>query len=78
LNITVTDHASSNHSRLLNYLTSPNVVVWSAAAASSAIPIFFDPCEIMVKTITGEIIPYRPTNRETLFLDGSIAGDLPM
>lgn len=43
LNITVTDCNKTDESRLLNYLTSPNVVVWSAAAASSAIPMFFEP-----------------------------------
>jgi predicted acylesterase/phospholipase RssA len=78
LNITVTDHINATNSRLLNYLTSPNVIIWSAAAASSAIPYIFEPQELMVKTINGDIIPYRPTNRETRYLDGSIGGDLPM
>ena len=42
LNITVTDSKKTDEARLLNYLTSPNVLVLSAAAASSAIPFFFD------------------------------------
>ena len=63
LNITVTDSEKTDEARLLNYLTSPNVVVWSAVAASTAIPRFFDPAELMVKDQdTGEIIPYHPEN----------------
>lgn len=78
LNITVTPTGDNQFSRLLNYLTTPNVLVWSAAAASSSIPMVFEAPELMVKTLNGEIVPYRPTNRETRFLDGSIGGDLPM
>lgn len=42
LNITVTDSRKRDESRLLNYLTAPNVVIWSAAAASCSIPMFFE------------------------------------
>lgn len=38
LNITVTDFSVNSAPRLLNYLTTPNVVVWSAVLASCAIP----------------------------------------
>jgi TAG lipase/steryl ester hydrolase/phospholipase A2/LPA acyltransferase len=62
LNITVTDAIKADETRLLNYLTSPNVVIWSAVSASTAIPKFFDPVELMVKTETGEILPYHPEN----------------
>jgi predicted acylesterase/phospholipase RssA len=43
LNITVTDQARVGDSKLLNYLTAPNIVVWSAYIASCAIPKIFDP-----------------------------------
>lgn len=62
LNITVTDSTKRDESRLLNYLTSPNVVVWSAACASSAIPTVFDPVELLIKTEEGEIRPYHPNS----------------
>jgi len=79
LNITVTDSQKTDEARLLNYLTSPNVVVWSAVSCSTAIPHFFDPGELMVKCEeTGEIMPYHPENTQTRYIDGSIAGDLPM
>lgn len=68
----------TDESRLLNYLTSPNVVVWSAVGASTAIPIFFEAVELMIKTETGQIVPYHPTTTNTRYIDGSIAGDLPM
>jgi TAG lipase / steryl ester hydrolase / phospholipase A2 / LPA acyltransferase len=38
INITVAPNNSYDPPRLLNYLTAPHVCVWSAAAASSAIP----------------------------------------
>jgi hypothetical protein len=45
--------------RLLNYLTAPNVLVWSAALASCAIPGVYAPVELMKKDEeTGLISPY--------------------
>ena len=43
LNITVTDLTRCTDFKLLNYLTTPNVVVWSACLASCAIPGFYRP-----------------------------------
>jgi predicted acylesterase/phospholipase RssA len=48
--------------RLLNYLTAPHVCVWSAAAASCAIPGVFDPINLIVKEPNGA---YRPENEWT-------------
>lgn len=48
-------------------------------SASTAIPHFFDAAELMIKREdTGEIVPYHPENTQTRYVDGSIAGDLPM
>ena len=78
LNITVTDAKKTDESRLLNYLTTPNVVIWSAVLASSAIPGFFEPVELMIKNEeTGDIKPYHENIGETLYIDGTIGGDLP-
>ena len=76
LNITVTHATKTDEGLLLNYMTSPNVLIWSAVSASTAIPRFFDPVELMVKTDSGEILPYHPDNQR--YIDGSVAGDLPM
>ena len=78
LNITVTDAGNFNESKLLNYLTSPNIVVWSAICASTAIPMFFQPVELLFKTDSGEILPYHPNVNQTRYVDGTVSGDLPM
>ncbi|KAI3941445.1 hypothetical protein MKW92_019152 [Papaver armeniacum] len=46
--------------RCLNYLTSPNVVIWSVETASCAFPDFFEAQEMMAKDISGDIVPYHP------------------
>lgn len=53
LNITVTDFSNADESRLLNYLTSPNVLVWSAVVASCAIPGMFESVDLMMRTENG-------------------------
>ncbi len=53
LNVTVTDFQNDTTSRLLNYLTAPNVLVWSAVVASCSIPGMFDPVDLMMKTEDG-------------------------
>ena len=80
LNITVTDGMRQSDSKLLNYLTAPNVVVWSAAVASCAIPGIYANVELMIKTPTGELKPYYMSNLDGNynFIDGSVACDLPM
>lgn len=54
LNITVTDFSNADESRLLNYLTSPNVLVWSAVVASCAIPGMFEPVDVWMRTENGQ------------------------
>ena len=80
LNITVTDGIRQGDSKLLNYLTAPNVVVWSAIIASCAIPGCFDSVEIMIKDQNGEIKPYYMSKLKGnyKFIDGSVACDLPL
>ena len=53
LNITVTDFQNDTTSKLLNYLTAPNVLVWSAIVASCSIPGMFDPVDLMMVTEDG-------------------------
>lgn len=72
VNIVVTDMQKIDESRLLNYLTAPNVVMWSAAVASCAIPGIYDPVELFEKDPeTGEIVPYHRIH--TLYVDGSVS-----
>ena len=80
LNITVTDGVRQGDSKLLNYLTAPNIVVWSAVVASCAIPGFYDSVELMIKTEKGDLKPYYMSKLKGnfKFIDGSVACDLPM
>ena len=78
LNVTVTDFSMNKQSRLLNYLTTPNVVVWSAVVASCSIPGFFAKVDLYQKLKDGTIIPYDPSSSRMMFVDGSVASDLPM
>jgi predicted acylesterase/phospholipase RssA len=61
---------------LLNYLTAPNVLVWSAACASAALPLIFAPVELFAKDERGSIIPYHPEGFQ--WSDGSISADIPL
>ncbi|TYZ65836.1 hypothetical protein PybrP1_008083 [[Pythium] brassicae (nom. inval.)] len=75
-NITVTPLKTDDYPHLLNYLTAPNVVMWSASLASCAIPLIFRPVELLAKDKHGNIVPYY---REGLkWSDGSLECDLPM
>ena len=60
LNISVTNE-SSLEPVLLNYLTAPNVLIWSAIVASCAIPGVFAPTDLLMKTYDGKQIPYNPS-----------------
>ncbi|KAI7253679.1 patatin-domain-containing protein, partial [Hortaea werneckii] len=70
LNITITASGSGVPS-LLNYLTAPNVLVWSAAMASNASDARSSPVKLLCKASSGEIRPwivskeysYRPKKR---------------
>jgi len=75
LNINVTVKDLPSEQKMLNYLTAPNVVVWSACLASCSIPWAYDPQELFMKNEEGEIIPY---NEGKLYVDGSVSCDLPM
>ena len=59
LNITIATSGRSGTPNLLNYLTAPNVLIWSAAVASSAsIPPLYSPITILCKDETGAIVPW--------------------
>ena len=76
LNITVTPNNASDPPRLLNYLTAPHVLVWSAAVASSSLPGVFEANRLMVKDADGNV---RYESAESArFSDGSMEQDLPM
>ena len=77
LNICVSSASLYELPQLLNYITAPNVLIWSAVAASCSVPFVFSAASIMAKdTKTGSTIPWNATPQQ--WIDGSVANDLPM
>jgi TAG lipase/steryl ester hydrolase/phospholipase A2/LPA acyltransferase len=77
LNICVSSASIYELPRLLNYVTSPNVMIWSAVAASCSVPLLFSAAELLVKNpLTGEHVQWNPTPQR--WIDGSVDNDLPM
>ncbi|KAJ9150278.1 Patatin-like phospholipase domain-containing protein [Pleurostoma richardsiae] len=63
--------------RLLNYVTAPNVMIWSAVAASCSVPLVFSAAPLLVKDpVTGEHLPWNPASQQ--WIDGSVDNDIPM
>lgn len=77
LNICVSTESVYELPRLLNYVTAPNVMIWSAVAASCSVPLVFHSSPLLVKDpLTGEHLPWTPSPQH--FIDGSVDNDLPM
>ncbi|KAF9869658.1 patatin family [Colletotrichum karsti] len=77
LNICVSTESMYELPRLLNYITAPNVMIWSAVAASCSVPLVFSAAPLLVKNPdTGEHMPWNPTPQK--WIDGSVDNDLPM
>jgi len=77
LNVSVANSRPGGHIEkhmLLNYITAPSVVIWSAVSASCAMPGLFSAVQLVEKLPDGTCVPYLPGQ---LWFDGSIARDLP-
>lgn len=76
-NICVSSASIYELPRLLNYVTAPNVMIWSAVAASCSVPLVFGAAPLLVRNpVTGEHSPWNPTPQ--MWIDGSVDNDLPM
>lgn len=76
-NISVSTESLYELPRLLNYITAPNVMIWSAVAASCSVPFVFSAAPLLVKDPqTGDHMPWNPTPQR--WMDGSVDNDLPM
>ncbi|KAI9796764.1 MAG: hypothetical protein M1833_006004 [Piccolia ochrophora] len=77
LNICVSSASLYELPRLLNYVTAPNVLIWSAVAASCSVPFVFTSAALLAKDPkTGEAVPWNPSPQR--YIDGSVDNDLPM
>ncbi|MBF0226711.1 MAG: DUF3336 domain-containing protein [Desulfobacterales bacterium] len=75
LNISVAPTRPRQKPRVLNYMTAPNVYIYSATLASTAIPGLFPPVTLEAKNKYGETVLYIPEDK---WIDGTFGGDLPM
>lgn len=63
--------------QLLNYVSAPNVLIWSAVAASCSVPFLFSSTSLLAKDpLTGLPVPWNPSPQR--WIDGSVDNDLPM
>ncbi|EJD53793.1 patatin-domain-containing protein [Auricularia subglabra TFB-10046 SS5] len=75
LNISVIPFDRHSPTKLLNYLTAPDCVIWSSLLASAAVPGILNPVVLMQKTRNGDIIPWSYGSK---FRDGSLRVDIPL
>jgi NTE family protein len=74
LNISVAPLQKHQNGRLLNAITSPNVLIHEAVLASCAVPGVFPPVMLMARDDKGRRVPYQPDRR---WVDGSVTHDIP-
>lgn len=74
-NIVVTSRDRPSHSLLCNFLTTPNVLVWSAAMCSCSLPGIYGPATLFAKDRQGRVVSYDGS--EAAWVDGSIHSDVP-
>ena len=82
LNITVSPASIYEQPNLLNNLTAPNVLIWSAVCASCSLPGVFPSTPLFEKDPhTGKIKEWGATNlhlSNMKFMDGSVDNDMPI
>lgn len=61
---------------LLNHITTPHVLLWSAVAVSCSLPGIMKGKKLMARDHDGNVVPYDAKGKE--WVDGSIQHDLPM
>lgn len=75
LNVTVSATRKMQKPRILNHISTPNLLVRQSVFASCALPGIFPPVTLLAKNRNGEVVPYMES--ET-WIDGSVHLDIPM
>mmetsp|Transcript_34760 Transcript_34760/g.55728 ORF Transcript_34760/g.55728 Transcript_34760/m.55728 type:complete len:871 (-) Transcript_34760:1777-4389(-) len=70
------DSNGRNHTRCLNYKTAPDVVIYSAVLASSALPRLLPAVELVRKDTKGVLKPYHSLGK--FWRDGSFENEIPI
>ncbi|KAG7194269.1 uncharacterized protein KQ657_004996 [Scheffersomyces spartinae] len=78
LNITVSPTSIHEHTKLLNYLTAPNCLIWSAVCASCSLPGVFPSISIYEKDPRTNETHEWNNDVSMKYVDGSVDGDLPI
>ena len=76
VNITITSVSKYVPSIILNYKSTPDVLIWSAILASSAMPNIIQPVELLCKDSEGRIRPFHVHGKT--WTDGTIKNDIPI
>ena len=74
LNISIAPAEKHQKSRLLNAITTPNVLIREAVMASAAVPGVYPPVTLAARNHEGERQPYLPARK---WVDGSVSDDMP-
>ncbi|KXN89616.1 hypothetical protein AN958_05483 [Leucoagaricus sp. SymC.cos] len=74
LNVSVVPADRYSPTKVLNYITAPDTVIWSALLASAAVPGILNPVVLMQKLKDGRLVPWNWGSR---FKDGSLRVDIP-
>ncbi|KAL9712896.1 hypothetical protein Ac2012v2_004136 [Leucoagaricus gongylophorus] len=75
LNVSVVPHDRYSPTKVLNYITAPDTVIWSALLASAAVPGILNPVVLMQKLKDSSLVPWSWGSR---FKDGSLRVDIPI
>ena len=73
--IVVAPYEAGYKPRIMNELTSPDLLMWSASLASCAVPLLFPPVRLTTKRQDGVYSPYMENTR---WVDGSVRSDFPL
>ena len=60
LNVAVCPADTNEPPRVLNYLTAPHCLVWSAVSCSSAFPFLFQPQDLLARDRRGRAVKCGP------------------
>ncbi|PLW06532.1 hypothetical protein PCASD_05381 [Puccinia coronata f. sp. avenae] len=75
LNVSVIPHDVHSPTTLLNYITAPNCVIFSAILASAAVPFILNPVVLLEKSKDGKVRPWQFQGKHK---DGSLRVDVPL
>ncbi|MBW0491658.1 hypothetical protein O181_031373 [Austropuccinia psidii MF-1] len=75
LNVSVIPHDIHSPTTLLNHITAPNCVIFSAVLASAAVPLVMHPVVLLEKTKDGKVRPWQFQGKHK---DGSLRVDVPL